>query len=684
MDFLDTRKEQVVEDYHGTPVADPYRWLEKADEPEVLAWSEAQNARARAYLDTITVRERLNQRLTELWNYPKYSAPNRKGSRYFHDENSGLQNQAVMYVSDSPREQGRVVLDPNTLSADGTRALSNRAISKDGALMAYGISESGSDWQEVKIRAITNDPRDDQDYSEVLKWTRYASIAWRHDNAGFYYNRYPEPDSVVEEDRNNYNRVYWHTIGMPQAKDHLIYEDPDNKELGFAPHITYDGQYLLLIVHHGTDTRNRVYYREVASDGAFVRLLNKFDASYDFVGNEGPIFYFHTTLDAPRGRIIAIDINQPERASWHEVVAEGEDVIDFVLLVNRQFVVIYKHDARHCIQLYTLQGNPGGEIELPTHGSIVGISGRPEDCEFFLSFTSYLYPTGTYHYDFSSGTLSQLRAPQLTFDPTQYITEQVFYPSKDGTRIPMFLTYKKGLARDGNNPTLLSGYGGFNISRMPVFTVTNLLWVENGGIYAVANLRGGGEYGEDWHHAGMLEKKQNVFDDFIGAAEWLIANDYTSTPRLAIAGGSNGGLLVGACMVQRPELYGAVVCRVPVTDMLRFHKFTIGRYWIPEYGDAEQNAEHFKFLYAYSPLHNIEAGRAYPPIMIMTADTDDRVVPAHSKKFAATLQAAQKGENPVLLRLEMKAGHGIGKPTAKMIEEESDMLAFLSKTLKMG
>jgi prolyl oligopeptidase len=408
-----------------------------------------------------------------------------------------------------------------------------------------------------------------------------------------------------------------------------------------------------------------------------VRLLDEADASYNFIGNDGPLFYFQTDLDAPRGRIIAIDIRQPERENWRELVPEQEDVIAFALMVNSQFVIAFMHHAHHTLHIYETDGSFARDIALPTLGSIAGISGKQMDTELFFSFTSFLYPPSVYRYDFTDQTVSLLYEAEVKFDPGNYTTQQVFYSSKDGTRVPMFLIHKKDLVLDGNNPVLLYGYGGFNVSLTPSYSTNINLWVEHGGVYAVANLRGGNEYGEEWHQAGMLERKQNVFDDFIAAAEWLIANKYTNSSRLAITGGSNGGLLVAACMLQRPELYGAVVCRVPVIDMLRYHRFTVGRYWIPEYGNAEQSEEHFRFLYAYSPLHNVKSGIAYPPTLIMTADTDDRVVPAHAKKFTATLQPANGGSNPILLRLEMKAGHGLGKPTAKIIEEESDVLAFL-------
>jgi prolyl oligopeptidase len=675
-----TRRDTVIEDYHGSPVADPYRWLEDATSAEAQVWGEAQHALTQAYLEEIPVRERIQQRLTTLFDYPKYSVPRRRGDRYYFSKNDGLQNQSVLYMQHTLSSEASVVLDPNTFSQDGTIALTNQSFTKDGMLLAYGTSHGGSDWQEIRVRNVDRGT----DYDEVIQWVKFTSIAWRDDNHGFYYNRFPEPGSVPEEDSTCYNKVYWHMLGTLQAEDKLIFERPDAKELSFDPFITEDGKYLLLNVWHGTDPKNRIYYREVTDEEPFIRLLDEADASYNFIGNDGPLFYFNTDLDAPRGRIIAIDIRHPERARWQELVPQQEDVLAFALIVNSQFVVAYMHDAHHQIRRYSKDGCYLGDIALPTLGSVVEVSGKPEHTELFLSFTSFLYPPTIYRYDFNTNTLTPLHDTGNKFDLSSYETKQIFYTSKDGTRIPMFLTHKKGLTLDGNNPTLLYGYGGFNVSLTPAFAASTLLWAEHGGVYAVANLRGGNEYGEDWHQAGMLEKKQNVFDDFIAAAEWLIANNYTNTSRLAINGGSNGGLLVAACMVQRPDLFGAVVCEVPVIDMLRYHRFTVGRYWIPEYGDAEHNPDHFRFLYAYSPLHNIKEGVAYPPTLIMTADTDDRVVPAHAKKFTATLQAAHAGENPILLRLEMKAGHGMGKPTSKIIEARSDMLAFLFKVFGMA
>jgi len=670
---IHTRQDNVIENYHGTLVADPYRWLEDPASPETLAWVEAQNAATADYLAQVPARESIRASLTGLWDYPKYSVPQKRGNRYFFTKNTGLQNQAILYMQETLAGEPIAILDPNTLSDDGTVALTNISPSEDGKLLAYSLSSAGSDRQEIKIRDVDNG----NDYAEVIKWCKFSNIAWRHDNAGFFYNRFPEPGTVAQEDENNFSLVYLHLVSTPQANDQLIYERPDFKELTFFPTITDDGAYLILFVTQGSASENRIYYRQVDSDGPFIRLLDDADAIYSPIGNSGPIFYFHTTRDAPRGRIIAIDTRNPEYAQWQELIPQQDDIFSFASVVNDQFVVTYMHDAHHRVRLYNLDGSFTREIALPALGSIFELSGRSRDTEMFINFTSFLYPPSIFRYDFASGTLTLLWDVSLNFDPQSYETRQVFYPSKDGTRVPMFLTHKKGLALDGNNPTLLVGYGGFNISQTQVFAVGPLLWIAHGGVYAKANLRGGGEYGEEWHHAGMLEKKQNVFDDFIAAAEWLIANKYTSTSRLAIHGGSNGGLLVAACMLQQPDLYGAVVCAVPVIDMLRYHKFTVGRYWIPEYGNAEADPEHFKFLYAYSPLHNVKEGVAHPPVLILSADTDDRVVPAHAKKFGATLQAAHRGGNPILLRIETKAGHGFGKPTTKIIEEQADMYAFL-------
>lgn len=669
------RKDNIVENFHGTMVSDPYRWLEDSLSPDSQAWIEEQNTVTREFIDT-PLREQLKQRLTELWNYPKYGLPKEVSGRLFFQKNDGLQNQPVLYVHD-PGQEPVMVLDPNSFSEDGTVALTNYGFSKDGKLMAYATSQSGSDWQKVRIINVDTG----EEYDETVNWCRFTNLAWSPDGQGFYYSRFPETGTVAPEDQSNYNKVYYHKVGTPQEQDVLVFERQDEKELGYIPYISEDEDYLALMVYHGTSSKNRFYYKPLNSNSNFVRLLDDEDAAYEPIGNIGSKFYFQTDLDAPRGRIITIDIDRPERENWQEVVAQTEDVIASAGLVGGNLVITYMHHAHHKLLVFTPQGEAKGEIELPGIGSLTGISGKFKTSRVFIGFTSFLYPAAVFSYDFAAPGLEIFGEAGLSFNPDEYETRQVFYSSKDGTKVPMFITLKKGLNLDGNNPTLLYGYGGFNISMTPAFSPSQLVFLERGGVYAVACMRGGSEYGEDWHQAGMLENKQNVFDDFIAAGEWLIDNKYTSSAKLAIMGGSNGGLLVAACMTQRPDLFGAVVCRVPVIDMLRYHKFTVGRYWIPEYGNAEENPDHFKFMYTYSPLHNVQENVDYPPTLIMTADTDDRVVPGHALKFAATLQEKYTGNNPILLRVEMKAGHGAGKPTSKLIDESADIYSFLLKVI---
>ncbi len=683
------RRSDVQDDYHGTVVPDPYRWLEDPKSEETAAFVKAQNALARHALDAIPARDDIEERLRQLWDYPKVSPLRRRETgdgrtRYFFLKNDGLQNQPVLYRQEGLDGEPQTIIDPNALSAEGTVALINYAPSKDGRLVAYALSSSGSDWQEIHVIDVESG----EQYDDVLHWVKFTSIAWTADASGFFYGRYPEPGAMPDAPPSTHHRLYWHTLGTPQEEDVLVYARPDNPDLGFDPQVTEDGDYLVLRVWRGTDTENRFYYRPLTGEGSagddsgrFVRLLDESDAHYEFVGNVGSRFYFHTDLDAPRGRVIAIDVEHPQRERWEEIVPEGEDAVDAVRLVNGHLVVASTYHAVHRVHLYTLEGEEAGEIELPAPGSIQEIAGRQQDDELFLAFQSFLHPPAILRYDFNAGEASPLHQPDVAFDAEAYETHRVFYTSADGTRIPMFLIHKKGLEADGSHPTILYGYGGFAVSLMPTFAVSWLVWLEQGGVIAIPNLRGGNEYGEEWHRAGMLEKKQNVFDDFIGAAEWLIDEGITSEEGLAIMGGSNGGLLVAACMLQRPDLFGAVVCRVPVADMLRYHRFTAGRYWIGEYGNAEVNADHFRFLYAYSPLHNVQPGADYPPILITTADTDDRVVPMHAKKLAATLQAADDGTNLILLRVETEAGHGLGKPTSKAIEELADILAFLVDTV---
>ncbi|MBD1928021.1 S9 family peptidase [Trichocoleus sp. FACHB-90] len=679
-----SQKVDQVDDYHGTKVEDPYRWLEDPDSDETKAWVEAQNQVTFEYLNEITVREKIKQRLTQLWDYEKFSIPFKEGDRalrYFYFKNDGLQNQSVLYTLISLDAEPKVLLDPNKLSEDGTVALSGVSISEDAKLMAYGLSTSGSDWQEWKVRDIETG----EEISDNLKWIKFSGASWTKDNQGFFYSRYDQPNEETKlEDVNYYQKLYYHQLGKPQSEDILIYHRPDQKEWGFSGGVTEDGRYLIISVWLGTDPKNLIFYKDLENPNAeVVELINEFEANYSFIDNDGDVFWFRTDLDAPRGRVIAIDTKNPARSQWQEIIPQTDEVLESVGLLNNQFVVDYLKDAHTQVKIFDLNGAFVREVELPGIGSAGGFSGKRYDTETFYSFTSFTTPATIYHYDMVSGESKIFRQPKVDFNPGDYETNQVFYSSKDGTQVPMFITHKKGLQLDGNNPTYLYGYGGFNVSLTPSFSVGSLIWLEMGGVYAIPNLRGGGEYGEEWHQAGTKLNKQNVFDDFITAAEWLISNKYTKPAKLAIGGGSNGGLLVGACLAQRPDLFGAALPAVGVMDMLRFHKFTIGWAWCSEYGSAE-NPDEFKALYAYSPLHNLKSETSYPATMITTADHDDRVVPAHSFKFAAALQEAHAGKNPVLIRIETKAGHGAGKPTAKIIEEVADKWAFLVRSLDIA
>src|SRR5213592_4368036 len=644
--YPSAHKSAVVDDYHGTPVPDPYRWLEDPDAPDTRAWIEAENRITESYLAQIPQRDAIRRRLTQLWNYPKYGAPFHKAGRYFFFKNDGLQNQSVLYKQASLVADAEVLLDPNVLSQDGTVALSTLALSEDGRLLAYGTSASGSDWEEFHVRDIATA----RDRADHLRWIKFSGAAWTHDGRGFFYSRYPEAADKALTSVNRFQKVYYHRLGTAQAQDVLVYERPDQPDWGFGAAVTDDGRYVVMNVWLGTDRRNRVHYLDLRS--------------------------------ATHPRVTGADTRLPERARWREIIPQGEDVLEGVQIIHDVFVAHYMHDAHSRLRLFALDGRFLKDVALPTLGAVASISGERKDDAMFYAFTSFLYPTTIFRYDFTEGTSSVFKAPAIDFDPSGYETKQVFYTSKDGTRVQMFVTHKKGIKLDGSNPTYLYGYGGFDISLTPSFSVSVLAWLELGGVYAMPNLRGGGEYGEEWHQAGMHEKKQNVFDDFLAAAEYLIAQGYTTPAKLALGGGSNGGLLVGAAITQRPELFGAALPVVGVMDMLRFHKFTIGWAWVTEYGSADSAAQ-FPYLYKYSPLHNIRAGTRYPATLITTADHDDRVVPGHSFKFAAALQAAQAGPAPVLIRIETKAGHGAGKPTAKIIDEQTDRWAFMVRNLNM-
>jgi prolyl oligopeptidase len=669
------RRSEHVDVYHGVAIADPYRWLEDVDAPETRTWIDAEIELTERFLAGIPERDAIRLRLTEIWDYERFGIPGRVGERYVYLKNSGLQNQSVVYVADTVDGPARVLIDPNGFSADGTVALSGLAFSDDGRLAAYATSASGSDWLTWRVRDVETGT----DLDDELQWSKFSTASWLPDASGFYYCRYAAPDDATQfKDENYFHQVYFHRLGTAQAHDVLVYERRDHKDWNFGPEVSEDGRWLVIHVAQGTDPNNRVFVRALGDERApVVEVLPDADAAYGFIGNDGDRFYFRTTKDAPRGRIVARTLADPTLV---EIVPQTADALESVTLFGDRLVLSYLRDARSIVCRTDLKGAPAEDVALPGLGTVSGLGGKRRERETFFSFTSYTTPSSVYRLDVETGATARVFAPTVRFDPERFDTEQVFFASKDGTRIPMFVTGKRGAARDGSNPTILYGYGGFGVSMTPAFSPAMLAWLELGGLFAVANIRGGGEYGEEWHLAGTKAQKQNVFDDFIAAAEYLIAQRYTSTPKLAITGGSNGGLLVGACLVQRPDLFGAAVPTVGVLDMLRFQKFTIGWAWTADYGSSDEAGE-FDTLRAYSPLHNITPGTAYPPTLIVTADHDDRVFPAHSFKFAAALQALHGGSAPILIRIESKAGHGAGKPTNKVIAEAADRYAFLVRTL---
>jgi prolyl oligopeptidase len=678
--YPEAPKGTVIDDYFGTKVADPYRGFEELDSAQTHAWVEAENKLTFSYLGQIPDRDAIRKRLTELWDYERYGVPFVQGGKTFYTRNSGLQAQSVLYVADATASEPRELLDPNTLSKDGTVALSGTSVSDNGKWLAYSISTAGSDWQEWRVRDVATG----KDTQDQLVWVKFTTAAWTGDGKGFFYGRFDQPPAGAERKATNYfQKLCYHKLGTPQSDDPIVYRRDDHKDWQFGPQVTDDGRYLIINVRVGTDRRTMVFYKDLsAPDDKVVELLPEFDAQYSFVDNDGPVFFFRTDFQAPKGRLVAIDTRKPERAAWREIIPEAKDSLERVFRVHETFIAGYLRDASSAVLVFTLDGKSQGEVKFPAIGSARGFDGKRSDKETYYSFTNFSTPGTIYRFDVATRTSTVFKQPKVKADLGGYETKQVFYPSKDGTKVPMFLTYRKGLKLDGRNPVLLYAYGGFDIPETPSFSVANLVWMEMGGVYALANLRGGGEYGEEWHKAGMLANKQRVFDDFIAAAEWLIANRYTSREKLSIYGGSNGGLLIGAVLNQRPDLCGAAVPAVGVMDMLRFHKFTIGWAWTSEYGSSD-DPKMFPVLLKYSPLHNIKPATCYPPTLIITADHDDRVVPAHSFKYAATLQAAQGCANPVLIRIETRAGHGAGKPTSKQIEEAADRLAFLVRSLGM-
>ena len=682
MDYPTTHQVEQSNDFHGTAVQDPFRWLEQdVREPKVDAWIQAQNKVTTKYLSSLPSRQEIEKRLKELWDYDKFGTPFKRGTSYFYFKKTGLQNHDVLYRANTLQGEPSVVLDPNTWSDDGTTALGGLSFSDDGKQLAYGIQKSGSDWRTYQVMEVETG----KVLEDKIEWIKFSGISWVKDGSGFYYSRYdqPKPDQEMQS-LNLGQKVYFHKLGQSQSQDKLVYQDSENPEHGFGASVTEDGRYLILISWVGTDDRYRVLYQDLedqASDKINV-LIDKFENEYSLLGNQGSKLYFKSDLNAPKKCVLTIDLDSEDRTP-QVIVAESEDSIESASMVGDSLIVSYLKDAKSLVKVFDLAGKPVREVDLPGIGTAKGFGGKRDQQETFFSFSSFNQPPSSYRYDLATGKTEQVRSAKVDFDSSDFEVRQVFFNSKDGTRVPMFISHKKGLKLDGTTPTLLYGYGGFNISLTPSFSISKLQWMEMGGIYAMANLRGGGEYGKAWHKAGTKTNKQNVFDDFIAAAEYLIDQKYTSSQHLGIQGRSNGGLLVGACMTQRPDLYGACLPAVGVMDMLRFHRFTAGRFWTDDYGNADKDAAEFKALYAYSPYHNLKPGTEYPPTLVSTADHDDRVVPWHSFKFAARLQSAHKGSNPVLIRIETKAGHGSGKPTAKIIEEVADEWAFLAKHLKM-
>ncbi len=675
-------RDKIADNYFGTKVPAPYRWMEEQNSPKVEAWVEAENKVTFSYLDKIPYRNKINARITKLWNYPKVGVPSENEGWLFYSKNTGLQNQSPVYTEKSVKGRARLVLDPNKLSPDGSIALLDYNPSPDGKYLCYGLSQGGSDWEELHVRDVATG----KDFADTVHWVKFSGIAWTRDNKGYFYSRFPEPkpgQALMSEAVGQ--ELFYHRIGTPQSEDKLFYNLKDFPGWYVGGGVTDDGHYLFIILNKGTESRNKVLYVDLKNgkkpdlSSPVTPLFEKDDAEYYPIGNIGTTIYLQTTLDAPNRKIVSFNINDPSPGNWKTVVPETKNVIESSILAGGHVVVNYLVDARSEVAIYSLDGKSKTDLKLPTLGTVSGLSGRTDSPIMFYAFTSFLYPTTVFRYDFRTGKSAAFHAPRVDFKPKDFVTKQVFYHSKDGTRIPMFITMKKGTELNGENPTLLYGYGGFNISITPAFNPVNIVWLEMGGIYAVANIRGGGEYGEAWHHAGMLGKKQNVFDDFIAGAEYLIKEKYTSTPHLGIEGYSNGGLLVGACETERPDLFGAVYAGAGVMDMLRYQKFSAGVGWVPEYGSSDDSTA-FQWLIKYSPVQNIRPGTCYPPTIVTTADHDDRVVPSHSYKFTAAMQHDQACDNPVLIRVETKTSHNY-MPTDKRIAQAADVLSFMAYNL---
>jgi len=680
------RKIEQTDDYFGTAVSDPFRWMEEVDSAELKTWIDAENELTQEYLAKVPLREKMQRRLMELINFERYTAPERRGTRYFYSHNSGLQNQNVLYWQEGLEGEPKVLLDPNMFSEDGTVAISSISITDDGMLAAYSIADAGSDWVKWHVRNVTTG----KDLADVVEWSKFSGAAWRKDGSGFYYARYDEPAEDASEAEalktaNYFHKIYFHKLGTPQSEDALVFHRPDDGELNLGAVVTEDGRYLVIHQSKGTSPNNELAVQDLHDTSKrMIRLIDTADATYAPINNDGSLFWLLTTLDAPNGKVIAIDLNQPGREHWKTVIPESTNKLSDISIIDNTFIANYLADAQSQVELHNLDGSLIERLALPAIGTAYGFGGLRKDTETFYQFSNFTTPGTTYRLDMKTRKSTLFRQPKLLFDPALYETKQIFTESKDGTRVAMFISHKKGLALEGTSPTLLYAYGGFNISLVPEFSPSHVMWMEMGGVYAQASLRGGGEYGEAWHDAGTRVRKQNVFDDFISLAEWLITNQYTTPERLAISGGSNGGLLVAACELQRPDLFGAVVAQVGVMDMLRFDKFTIGWAWKEEYGSPSEDEAEFRAIYKYSPLHNIRQGVSYPATLITTGDHDDRVFPAHSFKYTAALQAAQAGPNPILIRVETRAGHGAGMPLSKRIEATVDQFAFMANQLHLG
>ncbi|MFM2291325.1 MAG: hypothetical protein RIS29_1138 [Bacteroidota bacterium] len=676
--YPQTAKGDVVDTYFGVQVKEPYRWLENDTAANTSAWVKAENKVTQDYLSTIPFREQLRARLKTVYNYPKYGSPFKKGGYYYFYKNNGLQNQSVLYRQKSLTAEAEVVLDPNKFSKDGTVALHDVAFSKDGRYLSYAIARSGSDWNEIFVIDMNNRKL----LADHIMWSKSSQIQWLGN--GFYYSAFDAPEAGKEYSvKNEYQKLYFHTVGQDQSEDQLVYEDKQHALRECYASVVGKEKYLVVMVTE-TTTGNGLLIKDLSkADAGYVELAPGFDNDYNVVDEVNGKLYVLTNWKAPKGRLMVVDPAQPARENWKEVLPESKDVLENVSIIGGKVIAEYMKDATNHVYAFDLTGKKLYEVQLPTLGSVTGLSGESDDAEAFFMFTSYTFPPTVFKLNTDKNLAEVLFKSEVAFDPASYLSEQIFYTSKDGTRVPMTLTYKKGLKRNGKNPLMLYGYGGFNISLNPSFAAGRIPFLENGGIYVVTNLRGGGEYGEEWHMAGTKMKKKNVFDDFIAAAEYLIKNKYTCKEKLAIDGGSNGGLLVGACMTQRPDLYAVAIPEVGVLDMLRYHLFTIGWSWTSDYGNSGESKEMFEYLKGYSPLHNIREGVKYPATMVMTGDHDDRVVPAHSFKFAATLQDKNAGEKPTLIRIDSKAGHGAGKPISKIIDAQTDMWAFVMWNLGM-